>query len=203
MTDAKWKKDLEDSMHRIKKLEPIIFGSLGGNALHVVEGRSDEICLLLDQTCGIDYIQAGDDNTYAIASRIQTCLKNNTDSWDSFTVRVWRESETKTELQKRLDAIKFNSLRPQIAMHAYYNKNTDKPVAVAFISSDTLTRIAERKGDKDDRIVREQGRNARLRPVWWYKDIVDCGHNICIWQNNKTRFYNHKKLVAELEVKYE
>lgn len=187
MNDPNVLRDMRTSMNRISIVMPVIKQMLGDGTLYAVEGDDNTVCKMLDETCGVDYYYKiplidGTDATYGVASRIQTRLKPNGDPWNSFTVRVDRESGKPTELQKRISAIKTNTNRPQLFMQAYINPDTNELLSVAIAYDDDVQKLAKLKGDREDKHVSENGRNATLRPVWWSEMI----------ENEKQIFVYHK-----------
>ena len=50
--------DMRQSMSRVEKAKPIIAQILNGGEIIPVEGDDNEVCKLLDMTCGTDYLQA-------------------------------------------------------------------------------------------------------------------------------------------------
>ena len=116
--------DMHTSMTYLKSAEPIILDLLKGGEMLPVEGSDDEICKMLDLTCGIDYFHIYRENglTWGVASRFQL-IKDGYKPFNTFTIRKERESGTKTEYEKRLLAIEKNGEYPYLTLQGYYNEN--------------------------------------------------------------------------------
>lgn len=125
--------DMRVSMARLEKARPIIRRLLHGGEIHPIEGDDNRICKILDQTCGMDYLQVYEDRklTWGIASRIQT-YNPSKKPWNSFTVRKARASGAATEYEKRRDAIAHGGLYPYLTMQAYVNEHTGEIDSLAI-----------------------------------------------------------------------
>lgn len=115
--------DMRTSMDYLVKAEPVIKQLLNGGEILPVEGSDDEVCKMLDLTCGIDYFHVYSNGlTWGIASRMQpNCSKG----WNTFTVRMKRESGAKTEYEKRKFAIDHNGEYPFLTMQGYFDRNNN------------------------------------------------------------------------------
>ena len=96
---------------------PIIKKIVGGGDLMIMEGRPDqELASKLDMLSGIDgwHICNG---MRGIASRVQKGDR----SWNSFTIRMSRDSGASTEYEKRKAAINDNTgwIYPHLTVQAY------------------------------------------------------------------------------------
>ena len=89
--------DMRQSMNRVERARPIIAELLNGGEIIPVEGDDNEVCKLLDMTCGTDYLQAYKDKglVWGVASRIQI-VRNGMKPYNTFTVRKARESGVST-----------------------------------------------------------------------------------------------------------
>ena len=117
MKDETVKKDLERSLKLVReKIKPIVEKLLPNWRLMQVEGKDDEVCKVLDMSCGIDYLLYSKDCCLigGIASRVQYGKNYRT-----FTVRKERESGALTEFQKRSQAIAKGTIYPYYSMQAY------------------------------------------------------------------------------------
>lgn len=113
--------DMRTSMGYLAKAENIIKRLLNGGDLLPVEGSDDEVCKMLDLTCGIDYFHVYNNGlTWGVASRMQY---NCDTGWNTFTVRTERESGAKTEFEKRKFAIQHGGEYPFLTMQGYFDKN--------------------------------------------------------------------------------
>ena len=117
MNDAEVLKDMGRSLNYVnEKIRPIIEKMFPRCILIQVEGNNNEICKLLDMSCGIDYLLRNENSgfIYGVASRVQYSVNYRT-----FTVRKQRESRALTEFQKRNQAISVGAIYPQYSMQAY------------------------------------------------------------------------------------
>lgn len=98
------------------KIKPIIASFWPNWKLMPVEGENNEICKLLDMSCGVDYLlySQGFSFIYGVASRVQYGKNYRT-----FTVRKERENGTLTEFAKRDIAISKGAIFPCYCMQAY------------------------------------------------------------------------------------
>lgn len=115
--------DMRTSMDYLAKAAPIIKQLLNGGDILPVEGSDDEVCKMLDLTCGIDYFHVYKSGlTWGIASRMQyECEKG----WNTFTVRMKRESGAQTEYEKRKTAIEHGGEYPYLTMQGYFDKSSE------------------------------------------------------------------------------
>jgi hypothetical protein len=91
-----------------------------------VEGTDEEIAKILDKNIGIDLMLNNNEIYYGIASRIQI----NSRVWNTFTIRCWRDSGNKTELDKLREAIKNDAMRPHFTMQAYVVNDKLQTIAI-------------------------------------------------------------------------
>lgn len=81
---------------------PIVKPMLSGGHLLQMEGRPDsELAKKLDMLAGIDGWHIHKEGMRGIASRVQVAAR----PWNTFTVRMKRDSGAKTEFEKRKSAI--------------------------------------------------------------------------------------------------
>lgn len=122
-----WKADLGKSMDVFNRLiKPVLQDIMGGEYIPI-EGSPEEIAQMLDKRIGIDVMIDRGNTIFGLGSRIQI----DTGVWNSFTIRCERESGHITELDKLRKAIKCDSMRPQITMHAYVEKGVLKSLGLA------------------------------------------------------------------------
>lgn len=103
---------------------PLISGCLGGGELLKMEGRPDlELARDLDMKAGIDGWHIHVNGMRGIASRIQTMeTARRKEPYNTFTVRLRRDSGAKTEYEKRLFAIENKIggwIYPALTVQAY------------------------------------------------------------------------------------
>lgn len=118
--DMNWSKKLFD-----EQVWPKCSVLCGGGELMQMEGRPDcELAKLLDMQAGIDGWQIHSKGMRGIASRIQaaeSAINPKTGSpWNSFTIRLRRDSGAKTEYEKRKLAVDSKLwLYPILTIQAY------------------------------------------------------------------------------------
>lgn len=138
--------DMRTSMNRLDKAKPILLRLLNGSGIMPVEGDDNEVCRLLDLTCGTDYLltyeQTG--TVYGIASRIQTYNPDYGSPYNSFTVRNARESGAPTEYEKRLRAISSGAIYPALTMQAYVNAQTGEIDSLAVARTKDVMEFVHR-----------------------------------------------------------
>ena len=127
--------DMHRAMQYVETARPIIAGLLNGGSLMAVEGSDDEVCRMLDQTCGTDYFQVYNETglVWGIASRMQEIdTARFSRPFDTFTVRKARASGVKTEYEKRKHAIEHGGVYPYLTMQGYINKQTGDIMSLAI-----------------------------------------------------------------------
>jgi len=129
-----WLIDLEKSQTGIEIIRKQVFK----NRVDIIsiEGNDNNTVILkwLDQYSGIDYIGKKENNQLiTIACRIQWDI-----DYKTFTIRFQRTSGTKTEFDKRIEAIEKGYLYPIYTMQAYMIKNPLKILSCALIKTDIL-----------------------------------------------------------------
>lgn len=119
------KRDLIDTAYDFQRVVwPAIARACGGGTFKPVEGYADEqLQEDLDILAGIDGLQILPDRAglRGIASRIQWTDRN----WGTFTIRETRGTGAKTELEKRLYAIRHPErglILPHLTVQAYITK---------------------------------------------------------------------------------
>lgn len=115
-------RDLQRSREYFTKLiMPILFrenvlGRFKFDNSIACEGEQDKLKVLLDTYSGIDFVGVDDcsKKLVGIAARIQSGR-----DFASFTIRLLRDSERDTELQKRIASLADGSIYPAVTLHAY------------------------------------------------------------------------------------
>lgn len=130
--------DMRQSMNYLDKARPIIARMLGGGKTMTVEGDDNEVCKILDMTCGTDYIHVYDEKgiCWGVASRMQNYPNQRT-----FTVRKERESGAKTEWEKRKYAILHGGIYPFLTMQGYVQNG--EIVGLAITKTTDLMRFVD------------------------------------------------------------
>ena len=139
-----WVDNLEKSNKAfINLVWPVIKKSCGNGNIKPVEIIKDnDIAKDLDVLCGIDIWQTIiGKGSRGIASRVQFGPKN----WKTFTVRNFRTSGYKTELQKRLDAINSGGryIYPYLTCQAYVSKDESRLLGCALAKTKDIYNAIE------------------------------------------------------------
>ena len=164
-------KGLQVSKERLEKARPIISKLLHGGRILPVEGDPNEICHILDLTCGTDYMQIYDDKdiVWGIASRIQTYDPDRGRPFNTFTIRNKRESGQKTEYEKRRDAINRGGIYPYLTMQAYVNARSGEIDSLAITKTTDLMDFIIKKNPEVKHTGDEQIGQAEFFVVRWYE----------------------------------
>jgi len=135
---SEWANDLKNTLPAIKLLKLKVFKNKV--EIQSTEYKDEIIFKWLDQLSGIDYIAKRQDNQLiTIACRIQWDI-----NYKTFTIRFKRITGTKTEFDKRIDAIENGYLYPTFTMQAYLTENPLKLLDCALIKTDILYRFIKR-----------------------------------------------------------
>lgn len=128
MNEAIVENDMQKSFTLVNNsVKPVVEKLLPGWHLTQVEGKNNEVCKMLDISCGVDYLLHSEKSALVlgIASRIQYDKNYRT-----FTVRKERESGALTEYEKRKQAISIGAIYPYYTMQAYMNDNKVSGLAI-------------------------------------------------------------------------
>lgn len=139
-------KDMRKSMRFVRAAQPIIEKLMNGGQMMAVEGDENEVCQMLDRTCGTDYFHVYKERglVWGVASRIQDFDPSRRDKpFNTFTVRKARESGVKTEYEKRAYAIKNNGVYPYLTMQAYVNTQNGEIQSLALCKTTDLMEYVE------------------------------------------------------------
>lgn len=160
-------KDMRYSLEQVERAKPIIAKLLNGGEIKAVEGNDDEICRMLDLTCGTDYFQIYSDKglVWGIGSRFQS-VKSGYKPFNTFTIRKARESGKLTEFDKRKYAIKHNGVYPFLTMHGYYDENTREILSLAIAKTVDIWECIENGHCKE----RYTNQNQIGQAVFYYID---------------------------------
>ena len=128
-----------------KAIRPIVEKLLSCWKLMQVEGKEDEVCKLLDMSCGLDYLIHSEKSglILGLSSRVQY-----DGNYRTFTVRKERESGALTEYEKRTQAMTSCGIYPYYTMQAYMNDGEVKGLGITK-TSDLIEYI--RKGYADEK----------------------------------------------------
>lgn len=135
-----WMHDLKRSARVALTSLPILQEVFNDRNLQImrVEDKDEEICKMLDQTCGIDYfILTSEKHTYGVAWRCQFVNQlTGKNDYHTFTIRYKRSSGIKTEYEKRKEAIKLDSIYPFYVAHAYADEQTNEILRLAVTTTE-------------------------------------------------------------------
>ena len=173
--------DLKYSLNKVEQAKPIIRHLLGGGEIQTVEGRDDEICLMLDRNCGIDYFQMYDNGiTWGIGSRFQKIYPGKF-PYNTFTVRKDRQSNERTEFEKKEIAIKRNGIYPYLSLQGYYDAITGEMISLAIAKTKDIMEIIKIGYYRILRTGTSQiGQAFFFYTVDWYA-VKKMGYPIKIW----------------------
>lgn len=185
MTDT-WLNDLKKSSYVAKQALPIIREALCDCGLSIlqVEGKDEEICKILDTTCGIDYfILKSDKQMFGVAWRCQWVEPGR--EYNSFTIRKSRDSGTQTEYEKRKLAIENDSIYPQYVVQAFANINTNEIISLAITTTkDELAFLDNPVTYKEERHTRSDKIGQASFYVLYWVDIRLYGYYIIIYKKD-------------------
>jgi len=187
--NSEWVNDLKNTLPAIELLKSKVFKNK--IEIQTTEYKDEIIFKWLDQLSGIDYIAKRQDNQLiTIACRIQWDV-----NYQTFTIRFKRVTGTKTEFDKRIEAIENDYLYPTFTMQAYLNKNPLKLLDCALIKTDILYRFIKRHlNDKNlifENIANKEGN--KFKYVKW--DSLK--NSPSFWQYGS----KHKKLITPNQLK--
>ena len=178
--------DLRFSLKQVEKARPIIKKLLKGGEIKAVEGRDDEICLMLDQNCGTDYFQIYGNGeklngvVWGVGSRFQSVWHGGK-TFDTFTIRLARESGADTEYKKRKLAIERNGIYPFLTMHGYYDEKTGEILSLAIARTKDIWDCIEKGHCDTKKTGQGQVGQATFYVVGWEK-FKSLGYPIEIWR---------------------
>lgn len=171
---------LLSSSHFATLVWPVIGPMIGGGTIISVESLDSNLSMHLDVLAGIDALQVYNGMIRGLATRVQYGTP-----WASFTLRHKRTSGARTELAKRLDAIRNPQdgiMYPAIQIQAYISSRTDGrlyhvcaahtvDILEAYISGVEGIDYMHRINKSDDTI---------FAAIWWPRMIAR-GYNVYHW----------------------
>lgn len=114
----KWSDDLNQTQPALEILATILYKK-GEGELISIEKTDNTILMWLDKYSGIDWIgKTQDNNLISFAGRIQW-----DHYWGTFTIRYKRNTNTKTEFEKRCEAIQNGFMYPTYTLQAYFTRD--------------------------------------------------------------------------------
>lgn len=147
-----------------------------GEIISLEQAQKSNLARLLDIYAGFDALQIRQDGMLrGIASRIQTLDRTPTTCrrlfpYNTFTVRAARESGTKTELDKRRDAIQSDGcLYPHLTVQAYLESFDGDWMSIAVIKTADLIEIIDNPPSERHCFERKVSKNgsAIFKTVPW------------------------------------
>ena len=177
MQNEAWRDDMRKSMAFVDNARPIIAQLLNGGRIMQVEGDDNEICRMLDTTCGTDYFQVYEKSglVYGIASRFQYG-KN----WASFTVRKARQSGAMTEYEKRRRAIERGGIYPFLTMQAYIDEKTGCVNALGIAKTTDLMEFVDFGLAQEQHTRHDKIGQAAFYVAYWDK-MKQAGYNVMVY----------------------
>jgi hypothetical protein len=143
-----------------------------------MENRPDvELAKKLDMKAGIDGWHIHRIGMRGIASRVQIGKP-----WNSFTIRLSRDSGAKTEYAKRLAAIeqpRHGWMFPSITVQAYAESKTGPVISCGITKTVDIIQYI-----KDGMHVTRRTKNASFAVCFWNK-MQASGYEVKQWQNKK------------------
>jgi len=154
------KQDLQYSIDAIEKIRLSVLPKLiSGNILNN-QIPDNEINKFLDRDSGFDYFRENEHGLQGIASRVQF-----DDCFNSFTIRLERDSGNKTEFEKRNYSIEHGYMYPEFTMQSYFDNRTDfNLISIAIIK--TIDLFNHYKLFKED-FITKASKNATFLSVHW------------------------------------
>lgn len=179
--------DMRKAMGHVERARPIIERLLNGGKLYTVEGSDDELCVMLDTTCGTDYMQVYKTKglAWGVTSRMQEIDTAKTPRpFNSFTVRKERASGAKTEWEKRRLAIKCGGIYPYLTMQGFVDKNNGEIMSLAIARTKDIMDYIDSGKAKTRHTGRDQKGQAEFFVVYW-KNFKDEGYDIKIYEKQE------------------
>ena len=179
---SEFEQDLCNSNNVIEKIKPIICKLLMCDSIVTVEGVNNDVCKLLDLTCGIDYLKVTDKagNVSGIANRIQW-IDPPWPPFNTFTIRKGRESGVETEFTKRKKAIDNGGLYPYLTMHTYVEAGTERLLSLAVAKTTDIIDYIIKHKPEERYSVDSKGK------AWFYfcpwADMIDKGYRVLTCEN--------------------
>jgi hypothetical protein len=152
---------------------PVIGPMIGGGRVVSMEASKDsELRSLFDTAGGVDAWQVLEGGAiYGVASRVQPSGID----FSTFTVRLSRDTASRTEWQKLYEAVTAGDGRvyPRWFVQAYMDKQSTSVISVAAIHTDELVMFIK----ENCHVLRDVGYcvNARFWKVSWDRLCDSCG----------------------------
>ena len=154
-------------------LLPLLQKKLNADKIISFEDMNDNsVSKLFDINAGIDAVSISSKGLRGIALRIQYDIEYNT-----FTIRYERSSGAKTELSKRIEAIKKGYIYPYLTCQCYYNEKNIKLLSGAICRTSDLYKFAE---DNIETLEQNKRRCPEGNYFLWitFKEFEESGYKI-------------------------
>ena len=186
MIAQRFKDSMLQSMDYINRYRDTIIKFLGASNLIQCEGTDDEIARHLDISCGIDYILVSRDGSLSrgVGCRLQP--DRGTSKYRTFTIRKERDTGSKTEFEKRKNAIAKGGLYPYLTMHGYIDTDKDRIDRMAIAKTQEIIEYCEKGLARIQHTGKQQFGQASFYVIDWdtYKYS---GRSIYIYDANKSK----------------
>jgi hypothetical protein len=159
-----WSEDLKKTIPALEQIPKLFFKDEW--SIESIEQNKNVILKKLDTKCGIDWIVENDEQMITVASRIQFS-KN----WQSFTIREIRHTGSKTEYEKRIEAIKNNYLYPLYTCQCYFKED------YTFLGGAIMRTVDLYESLKNGYTTRKSDNQFKVK---YFKDIANEGYSIKI-----------------------
>lgn len=139
-----WQKDLSDSIRALSNPENLqtIRRHIISGKIYSIESSDDSVLMLMDRKAGIDYIREDEKGLQGIAARVQWDDGRPGYPYNTFTMRERRHTGTKTEVEKRIEAIENGYFYPAFTLQMYCDtRENNAIVSIAAIHTKVLYRL--------------------------------------------------------------
>jgi hypothetical protein len=150
-----WIADKDKSVMAFEKIKNTVLPKLiSGEIISIEKEESGSVLAMMDIHSGIDLVRKNEIGLQGIAWRAQWEKAYNT-----FTIRAERTTGTKTELEKRLEAIEKEYFYPAYTIQAYFDNDRDfNWLSVGIIRTrDLYETFIERPDLFSERTVKSDG----------------------------------------------
>lgn len=173
------RKSMNNSNAVMERLKPLISQLLESDGLITVEGVDNEVCKLLDVTCGIDYLDVkyGTEIINGIANRVSWIWVGRR-PFNTFTIRKSRENNSMTEIHKRIEQIQKKGLYPQRTMHVYVECDTDRLLSIGVARTEDIIDYILKYNPPFKPSEDEHGKAWFFYCSW--QDMIAKGYNVVI-----------------------
>lgn len=157
-------------------IKPVLQEKFKTQYISVEANKIDELAKLLDTLSGIDLWQYTKEGMRGIASRIQ----RTKDSFDTFTIRNFRDNGARTEYEKRRNAIENDYLYPYYTIQGYIVE--DKLASFALAKTEDIMDLISIGCYTKNHTGRNQIGQAGFYVVLW-SDLQDQRKPIVVYKN--------------------